>query len=722
MSYEFYFESCASPILLAKAMPGSSAKRQSQDLVLPNAKRLRIKPGQQNAERDNDQASSNTDKTDQICCECHKIDFEGIFGEDLRSPQLYKIWDGRFFALPHIHPQSNCPLCRFFYHTRIPSSDESEVDPLYILRVISAKTELGAWQVEFDDSPAFVVVPMEYCNRGWINYPGTSGIIMELSNTSQAFCGRQIRPQVDLSLLKGWLEFCDKNHRTLCRKFVPRLPQGSRVIDCLTRRIVLWETVARQKSYVALSYVWGNHVEDATTSKVSPLGALPATIEDAILLTTGLGYQYLWIDRYCISQDNPVERQLQIRNMNAIYEQSVVTIIAAAGDDPSYGLPGVSATPRRSQPHVKIGSRTLISTPYMKNEIRHSKWNSRGWTYQEGLLCRRRLVFTDTQIYFQCRSMHCLESIYAPLEILHTNNKNRMRDKVKMSRVFPLRGLGKYPSDCEHRLNEYLSRSLTFEKDILDAFRGVLTAFEREFLNSVKSFCGILIFCKTHSTVALDALILGMSWSPSYKDGRKPKRRPLFPSWTWAGWEMDQIAFNTTLCWKNIAALKPVKSLIDVSVEYPDGFVLPWNGNQDQILAQEGMGTLPVFLRICGLTLNAQIYLDGRISTTEDDGGIVEHFMVQLWTEGLRKRAVHDTRSAYNIKEDKDRPLPFTFLVISHSNHELVFLLLYHPENSVWFERIDSWHLMKSAVETDLTEIIVPESLRAWTRREVLIK
>jgi hypothetical protein len=714
-------ENCASPILRAKAMLGSSAKRQSQDLVLPHEKRLRITPGQQNEERDDDKASSNTDKADQICCECRKIDFEGIFSEDLRSPKLYKIWGERYFALPHIHPQSNCPLCRFFYHTRIPSSDESEVDPCYVLRVFPAKSQLGAWQLDFDDSPAFVVVPAR--DRYRSNYQDTSGIIMELSNKPHAFCGRQIRPHSDLSLLKGWLEFCITNHRTLCRKFDPRLPRGFRVIDCLTRRIVLWETVARPKSYIALSYVWGNHVEHATTSKYSPLGRLPTTIEDAILLTTGLGYQYLWIDRYCISQDNPIERQLQIQNMHAIYEQSVVTIIAAAGDDPYYGLPGVSTTPRKSQPHMKIGSRTLISTPYVKNEILHSKWNSRGWTYQEGLLCRRRLVFTDTQIYFQCNSMHCLESIYAPLEILHTHNNNRMRDQVEMSRVFPLRGLGKYPKHLESRLNEYLKRSLTFENDILDAFRGILTAFEREFSSRAKSFCGIPIFGKTPSTVNLEALVFGMSWSPRYKDSRNPKRRPGFPSWTWVGWEMDQIVFYSFGTSHHIAALERLNSLIDVSVEYLDGIVLPWNGNQDEILAQEGMGAFPVFLRICGLTLNVQIYPDGRISTTEDDGGIVEQMMVQLSTQAFRKSAVPDTRSAYNIKEDKDRPLPFTFLVMGHSNYEVFLLLLYHPENSLWFERINSWHMSKRDVESDLkSEIIVPESLRGWTTREVLLK
>ncbi|CZR65432.1 uncharacterized protein PAC_15332 [Phialocephala subalpina] len=439
-------------------MPDSSAKRQSQDLVLPHEKRLRTESGQQNAEH------------------------------GVTRPRATRI------------------------------------------RLTRYVSELGAWRLDFDNSPGFVVVPAR--DRQYrFNYQDTSGIIMELSNKPHAFCGRQIQPQVDLSLLKGWLEFCNINHKTLCRKFDPRLPQGFRVIDCLTRRIVSWETVARPKSYIALSYVWGNHVKDATTSKDSPLGPLPATIEDAILLTIGLGYQYLWIDRYCISQDNPIERQLQIQNMNAIYEQSVVTVIAAAGDDPYHGLPGVSATPRKSQPHVKIGSRTFISTPYVKNEILQSKWNSRGWTYQEGLLSRRRLVFTDTQIYFQCNSMHCLESIYAPLEILHTFKNNRMRDQVEMSRVF---------------------------------------------------------------------------------------------------------------------------------------------------------------LRICGLTLDVQIYPDGRISATEDEGGIVEYLMVQLSTEAFRKCAVQHTRSAYDIKEDKDNPLPFTFLVISHSDYELVLLLLYHPENSLGFERIDA--------------------------------
>ncbi|KAF8850754.1 hypothetical protein BDZ45DRAFT_184915 [Acephala macrosclerotiorum] len=112
--------------------------------------------------------------------------------------------------------QSNCTLCQFFYRTREPPLDKTVVAPVYCLCVFSAKSGLGAWQLGFDDSPAFIVVPSQ------VNYPhsyqNTDGIIMELSETPGSFCGRQIQPQVDLSVIKGWLEFCDDNHKTLCKQ------------------------------------------------------------------------------------------------------------------------------------------------------------------------------------------------------------------------------------------------------------------------------------------------------------------------------------------------------------------------------------------------------------------------------------------------------------------------------------------------------------------------
>ncbi|KAK4118452.1 HET-domain-containing protein, partial [Parathielavia appendiculata] len=289
----------------------------------------------------------------------------------------------------------------------------------------------------------------------------------------------RLRPTIDISLLTEWLSFCGRHHKT-CAQLNPVVPQGFRVIDCSTGSTVpvAWEEVAFPKHYVTLSYVWGTDQAGVESSGGTIPEPPPRTINDAISLTNSLGYRYLWVDRYCIPRDDAKVKHLQIQSMDVIYQHSALTIIAAAGENPHHGLPGVGTTPRKVQPSVTIGSRTLAWVPFKKHEILKSKWNSRGWTYQEGLLARRRLVVTDMQVYFQCQAMHCAESIQAPLKPLHTQNKDRMRDAVNMSRVFPLHTVGRNPAALRDRIGEFLQRSLTFEADILDAFRGVLAAYE----------------------------------------------------------------------------------------------------------------------------------------------------------------------------------------------------------------------------------------------------
>jgi hypothetical protein len=49
--------------------------------------------------------------------------------------------------------------------------------------------------------------------------------------------------------------------------------------------------------FVALSYVWGDDYASAAESTSKPLH-FPLTVEDSLLATLALGYQYLWVDRY----------------------------------------------------------------------------------------------------------------------------------------------------------------------------------------------------------------------------------------------------------------------------------------------------------------------------------------------------------------------------------------------------------------------------------------
>jgi hypothetical protein len=59
-----------------------------------------------------------------------------------------------------------------------------------------------------------------------------------------------------------------------------------------------------------------------------------------MFVTLKLGMRYLWVDRYCINQDDPEEKHGAIRNKDSIYRNAFVTTIAAAGSGSDYGLQG----------------------------------------------------------------------------------------------------------------------------------------------------------------------------------------------------------------------------------------------------------------------------------------------------------------------------------------------------------------------------------------------
>ena len=106
--------------------------------------------------------------------------------------------------------------------------------------------------------------------------------------------------------------------------------------------------------------------------------------------------------------------------MDEIYRCAFVAIIAACGTSASFGLPGVGDRRRRQQPYAIIENTLFVSTlcgPELM--IQNAKWTSRAWTYQEGALSTRRLVFTEEQVYFECNSVHCCEAICKPLDLLH---------------------------------------------------------------------------------------------------------------------------------------------------------------------------------------------------------------------------------------------------------------------------------------------------------------
>jgi hypothetical protein len=95
---------------------------------------------------------------------------------------------------------------------------------------------------------------------------------------------------------------------------------------------------------------------------------------------------------------------VQIMQMGEIYATAELTLVAAAGNDPTYGLPGVCPETRPLERHEQCGSVYLLPAPYYSGleEVAASKWASRAWTFQEFYHSRRRLIFTDHQVIFIC--------------------------------------------------------------------------------------------------------------------------------------------------------------------------------------------------------------------------------------------------------------------------------------------------------------------------------
>jgi Heterokaryon incompatibility protein (HET) len=352
---------------------------------------------------------------------------------------------------------------------------------------------------------------------------------------------------VDYKKLRGWVTDCESYHEK-CRIQEKFLPPNSKVIDCNNRSVVRMPST---DAYVALSYVWGSG-RSATREQFFQLDDhlpqekdMPLLIEDAIKVVKHLGFSYLWVDQICINQSDDVERQSQIENMDMIYENAVVTIISLFGDSAEAGLPGVSEVRRITLPasNTASGKHVESSHPTLADYLERSTWATRCWTYQEAVLSRRRLFFTETQVYFSCQQLVRSEA----------NEETVDTDAPKYASYIPLlipKLLSRVPRiaignrtsgfslvEFYAFLSEYHGcRSLTRQSDTLTAFLGVLARC------SFYSLWGIPILSAQptpdmmqQEQTSAKTLALGLNWriSPSKLTVDQLKRRPGFPTWSW---------------------------------------------------------------------------------------------------------------------------------------------------------------------------------------------
>lgn len=72
-------------------------------------------------------------------------------------------------------------------------------------------------------------------------------------------------------------------------------------------------------AYVTLNYVWGS--TDSQQNSINPFAlpkSVPQVIEDSISVAKMLKFRYIWVDRYCVPQDDEKAKQSQIELMGGL--------------------------------------------------------------------------------------------------------------------------------------------------------------------------------------------------------------------------------------------------------------------------------------------------------------------------------------------------------------------------------------------------------------------
>ncbi|KAK3341841.1 heterokaryon incompatibility protein-domain-containing protein [Lasiosphaeria hispida] len=561
---------------------------------------------------------------DPCCQHCTALDLDNLLQHrDRLTPSTHIP-----LSQPHaasISPESPCPFCRLLAairpaasNTSSPADDELEIivesAGFYGTSMDGSGAELSSGERPVNPTILWLGNLRRQEDLGYLGHDGP-GFVFSLTQ------GRQvpgINPQVrfrsatmiDFGLLRGWLRECQELHADFCGLVYKESALPQMLIDCEARCLVRSADVGDKTPYLALSYVWGKPTTADPEPKVEypdlPY-VLPLTIEDAIAVTRNLDFRYLWIDRYCIDQADPIAKMAEIGRMDLIYQNATATIIASGGFGPDHGLPGVSTRARPPQPRERVGGYDLVTS--MQNPVtavRSSTWMTRGWTHQEALLSRRRLFFIDEQVYFECYTARSSEIV--PLSLAVADGKNMgtyMHGVFQQEAPEGLAGLAFLTID------EYSNRTLSFQSDALNAVDGIMRYYENN--SAIRSYWGVPILPPADSETDADGdtdsahadarddlpadgyhLTRGLCWTEGpaldveadmlhYRRLYYRRlvcgqgvRRAGFPSWSWAGWQ-GAVDYRWT-AWHDMELRNREAADVDIEVELRDGSLVDWAG------------------------------------------------------------------------------------------------------------------------------------------------
>lgn len=136
------------------------------------------------------------------------------------------------------------------------------------------------------------------------------------------------------------------------------------------------------------------------------MAQLPQAIKDAIYITRLLGFSYIWVDAFCIIQNDIHDKQEEIEKMGGIYENAEVTISASRASTCHDGFLHSRQKPEEGSFQIPFRCRDGQKGAVLLWHNRSEQWDEpidrRGWTLQESLISSRILEFGTNQTRWHC--------------------------------------------------------------------------------------------------------------------------------------------------------------------------------------------------------------------------------------------------------------------------------------------------------------------------------
>jgi hypothetical protein len=117
--------------------------------------------------------------------------------------------------------------------------------------------------------------------------------IVVCDRTTQTALQSLTPPFMSFSRVKDLLDTCKEHHTGCSLPTQDHVILNLRVIDCTSLKVV---DAPANCQYVALSYVWGS--AQSVDDDLSSMQNLPRVIRQRVEVTSKLGFEFLWIDRY----------------------------------------------------------------------------------------------------------------------------------------------------------------------------------------------------------------------------------------------------------------------------------------------------------------------------------------------------------------------------------------------------------------------------------------